>query len=680
MASAQVKMKMVDPVAAEARRWRNITLLLLAAALAGVGWVAWQNGMLGGLSAEQSTAAVTMPMGAMPPSVAGSTDESTVAVDGSTVTTDTVIAGATPALRPAGMMVLPDGAAPADSAQAVAEEAPVLSDSGLIPLQQEAATVQSAAATPIPAFTRRAGVSLLAGDGTIVATLPGGASLRAAARSADEKWLAVTTSAGSGWVQASQVIAYGLDGLALEEVPAAVVAAANTVEPAAAATGALPAPEGQTLLTALAAAQENAAPSAAAVLLDVTIATTGARLNVRSVPGTESAIIAKATSGEVYQATARSEAGDWLLLAQEGAAVGWVASTFVQLNGDAFALPVSTEVIDAPLPAEETTISQSAPALAAGVPASTAGSTGLTGKLVFQQSPGGLIYTYDLATGALRQLTYGFDPAISPDGTQVAFVREGGESGLYLINSDGTNERRIFARVALSSPKWSPDGGEIVFSRNDEYIECYQLGPSCLSPDYANDQFPPSVLAEMPLSKEYQHKLSVVDANGNNFHDLVALTSAKSPDWSAAGVIYQSSVGLQRTDDIEGATTQEVLYERLGPVYTDPDWQPNGDKIVFQIKGAAQYDLWLVNADGSGLVGITRPATVLVDSLPSNVAPAWSPDGAHIVFLSNRTDENTAGPWRLWVMDADGSNQRALPINVAIDYAYGLDQVVSWGG
>nr|HMN27313.1 hypothetical protein [Caldilineaceae bacterium] len=68
------------------------------------------------------------------------------------------------------------------------------------------------------------------------------------------------------------------------------------------------------------------------------------------------------------------------------------------------------------------------------------------------------------------------------------------------------------------------------------------------------------------------------------------------------------------------------------------------------------------------------------DQLPSNVAPAWSPDGQHIVFLSNREANHEAGNWRLWVMDADGSNQRPLPIDVPITYNYGLEQMVSWGG
>jgi hypothetical protein len=47
--------------------------------------------------------------------------------------------------------------------------------------------------------------------------------------------------------------------------------------------------------------------------------------------------------------------------------------------------------------------------------------------------------------------------------------------------------------------------------------------------------------------------------------------------------------------------------------------------------------------------------------------------------LSNRTDQNSAGPWRLWVMNADGSNQHALPLDMTFDYQFGLEQMISWG-
>lgn len=57
---------------------------------------------------------------------------------------------------------------------------------------------------------------------------------------------------------------------------------------------------------------------------------------------------------------------------------------------------------------------------------------------------------------------------------------------------------------------------------------------------------------------------------------------------------------------------------------------------------------------------------------------AGSYDGAAIAHLSSRRDEDT-GPWRLWVMNADGGGKRPLDTGVEIDYSFASEQVVSWG-
>ncbi|OUC08628.1 hypothetical protein RY27_07845, partial [Litorilinea aerophila] len=129
------------------------------------------------------------------------------------------------------------------------------------------------------------------------------------------------------------------------------------------------------------------------------------------------------------------------------------------------------------------------------------------------------------------------------------------------------------------------------------------------------------------------------------------------------------------------ATTVEVYYEPFKQYEMDPDWQPNGGRIAFQRKEASHWEIFAINPDGSGLVALTRPRYTLVEQIPSNVAPAWSPDGSHLVFLSNRDPDNPdeAGAWGVWVMDADGANPQRLPIELPFEYTYVSEQMLDWG-
>jgi Tol biopolymer transport system component len=71
-------------------------------------------------------------------------------------------------------------------------------------------------------------------------------------------------------------------------------------------------------------------------------------------------------------------------------------------------------------------------------------------------------------------------------------------------------------------------------------------------------------------------------------------------------------------------------------------------------------------------------STMYVDPRPNNVAPAWSPDGEQIVFLSDRS-----GEWEFYVMNADGSGQRKILAEVTetldIQYNSAYERVISWG-
>jgi hypothetical protein len=82
------------------------------------------------------------------------------------------------------------------------------------------------------------------------------------------------------------------------------------------------------------------------------------------------------------------------------------------------------------------------------------------------------IYVRERSTGKSRRLTTGLrakDPAVSPDGSKVAFVtNELGTTSLALIPFDGGKHRMLLKSASgdqISTPRWSPDGQRLVFSR-----------------------------------------------------------------------------------------------------------------------------------------------------------------------------------------------------------------------
>ncbi|HEY9405301.1 MAG TPA: Calx-beta domain-containing protein [Pyrinomonadaceae bacterium] len=231
-------------------------------------------------------------------------------------------------------------------------------------------------------------------------------------------------------------------------------------------------------------------------------------------------------------------------------------------------------------------------------------------------------------------------PTWSPDGSRIAFdsaSRPSGD-GIYVMNADGSNQRRIVDDSSVKgahSPKWSPDGSLIMFSggrfRNPGPAKAYLV-----SPDGAN--------------------LTHVNEAGAPYYD---------PAWSPDGRKIVFRTHDEPAADIGVINLDGTGFTKFSPnvgVYDDlPAWQPlvgGEQKIVFTSTRDGNPEIYVMEADGRNQSNLTNhPAR--------DATPVWSPDRRRVAFTSDRS-----GRSNIYVMDADGGNVRAVTNfdNTSTDY------------
>ncbi|HXD49958.1 MAG TPA: BamA/TamA family outer membrane protein [Gemmatimonadaceae bacterium] len=91
---------------------------------------------------------------------------------------------------------------------------------------------------------------------------------------------------------------------------------------------------------------------------------------------------------------------------------------------------------------------------------------------------------------------------------------------------------------------------------------------------------------------------------------------------------------------------------------TGPSWSPDGRRLVFSGSKGGISDLYMVNADGTGLRRLTNDPF-------GDFQPQWSPDGATIAFASDRDGASMAKldlkPWHIALLDLATGAITALP-------------------
>jgi dipeptidyl aminopeptidase/acylaminoacyl peptidase len=157
--------------------------------------------------------------------------------------------------------------------------------------------------------------------------------------------------------------------------------------------------------------------------------------------------------------------------------------------------------------------------------------------------------------------------------------------------------------------------------------------------------------------------LRMVNVASGQFEDLPRSLFSYAPAWDPSDpwrLVYEGDLGLVNLD-LNQNTTWALNQD---PRDRTPIFSPDGSRLAVAYKQNDHWDIHVMNADGSGRVRLTEtPLRVLVDQQINgqevrswnNVAPVWSPDGSQIAFLTDRS-----GQWEIWVMNADGSHQQPM--------------------
>jgi uncharacterized repeat protein (TIGR01451 family) len=246
-----------------------------------------------------------------------------------------------------------------------------------------------------------------------------------------------------------------------------------------------------------------------------------------------------------------------------------------------------------------------------------------------------------------------------------AFTNSTQPTGIYTVNPDGTGEKFLPGLPAFfSHPSWSPDGSKLAYADGKELRIANPDGTGSVVIANNVSQFneriswSPSGAQLAYLGEGVSNKpetiraINVANADGSGFYMLPnSPTFLRSADWSPDGTRFvYAGAGPIFVMNLDGSGRQQLTTPPSGSDGQTgdgaPRWSPDGTRILFERSSNNYNDVYLMNADGSGL-------TRLLNIFRSKT-PAWSPDGSKLVFESLN---------ELYAIGLDGSGLTALTQN-----------------
>lgn len=308
-----------------------------------------------------------------------------------------------------------------------------------------------------------------------------------------------------------------------------------------------------------------------------------------------------------------------------------------------------------------------------------------------------------------------YQPAISPDGNQTAFVwlpEQGGAPQVWVHGIDGQDRQRSTGVGTASSPVWSTDGQRMAYLRSGQAGAEIVIAPN----QTVARVHLPEIESESRLLDWSPDGRSFVVAIGGGLA-LVDLASGRQRGLTTGG----EDISPRFSPDgrqiaflrVHHRFAQEVLVvsstggvpQSLSPAdraISEVDWARDGESVIAAIKGEGEFRLWRIPLSKQpmralGVYGdfplqfslargtdrlvyaqlqqdrniwrlelAGRTWKRIIASTAQDASPQYSPDGQWICFRSDRS-----GQEQLWISRADGSEPKLVTNNPRVSPSVG---------
>jgi len=232
------------------------------------------------------------------------------------------------------------------------------------------------------------------------------------------------------------------------------------------------------------------------------------------------------------------------------------------------------------------------------------------------------------ALGPLQDPLWMRYPAISPDGSQIAFSFQG---NLFVVPAEGGVARLLVANGQSNSRAvWSPDGRSIAYAANlygnyDVFLVSAQGGPSRRLTTHSANETP---LSFTPDGKEVLFSGTRMDARGNLMF----------PSGQASELYKVSVEAGQRPVQLLSTPALSAQLNKAGTQMLYEDWKGYENLWRKHHVSPVAHDIWLYDTK----TGQHRQLTTFGGE---DRNPVWSPDEQAVYFLSERS-----GSFNVWKM------------------------------